>query len=102
MGGEPGDRQLGLPGPLVGYMPQSIRQARCFFCCWLCFGSFGWIYATVDQAGFIGYGWDDYVSWLLVDFPKALLFCCLHWFDVLQSLSCVDKDAEDGFLYVFH
>ena len=45
-----------------------------FFCCWLCFGSFGWIYATVDQAGFIGYGWDDYVSWLLVDFPKALLY----------------------------
>ena len=31
MGGEPGDRQLGLPGPLVGYMPQSIRQARRFF-----------------------------------------------------------------------
>ena len=26
----------------------------------------------------------------------------LHWFDVLQSLSCVDKDAEDGFLYVYH
>ena len=25
MGGEPGDRQLGLPGPLVGFMPQSIR-----------------------------------------------------------------------------
>ena len=25
----------------------------------------------------------------------------LHWLDLLQSLSCVDKDAEDGFLYVF-
>ena len=28
----------------------------------------------MPQAGFIGYGWDDYVSWLLVDFPKALLY----------------------------
>ena len=30
MGGEPGDRQLGLPGPLVGFMPQSIRLVSCF------------------------------------------------------------------------
>ena len=30
MGGEPGDRQLGLPGPLVGFMPQSIRLLGSF------------------------------------------------------------------------
>merc|ERR1719341_2013609 len=30
MGGEPGDRQLGLPGPLVGFMPQSISLAMEF------------------------------------------------------------------------
>ena len=45
MGGEPGDRQLGLPGPLVGFMPQSIRL---FLACnaWLLFAwsLIGWFH----------------------------------------------------------
>ena len=53
MGGEPGDRQLGLPGPLVGFMPQSIRLVLAwngwlfvdgFLSGWFLLGVVGWFH----------------------------------------------------------
>ena len=79
MGGEPGDRQLGLPGPLVGFMPQSIRLVGSYLdslvgssleCLvgssmewlvgWLV-GSLAswtsrWVYATVNPVGWFLHG----------------------------------------------
>ena len=71
---------------LVGYMPQSIRRDQCFvnffICLFICFwdipGYFGPLVGYMTQSirlvqlvmiGMV-------VSWLLVNFTKALLYVC--------------------------
>ena len=71
---------------LVGYMPQSIRRDQCFvnffICLFICFWDIpgylgplvGYMPHSIRQVQLVMIGM--VVSWLLVNFTKALLYVC--------------------------